>query len=124
MEVAVRDMLRKAEENRMSPEGLKELSVLVNKYSEVWRISLTAGPPALFPPLVVKLRAGAVHVRVKLRRYPQPQQEFLQRFVNELVLNGMAYRNPNSSWCSAPLLVPKSGPSQFRFTVDLRPAKK
>jgi Reverse transcriptase (RNA-dependent DNA polymerase)/RNase H-like domain found in reverse transcriptase len=36
----------------------------------------------------------------------------------------MAYRNPNSSWCSAPLLVPKPGPSQFRFTVDLRPVNK
>jgi hypothetical protein len=97
MEVAVRDMLRKAEENGISPEGLNELSVLVNKYSEVWRISLTAGPPPLFPPLVVKLRADAVPVRVKLRRYPQPQQEFLQRFVNELVRNGMACRNSNSS---------------------------
>jgi hypothetical protein len=117
-------MLIKAEANGISPGGLEELSVLVHEYSEVWRISLTAGPPALLPPLVVKLRADAAPVRVKLRRYPQPQQEFLQKFVNDLVRNGMAYRNPNSSWCSAPFLVPKPGPSQFRFTVDLRPVNK
>jgi hypothetical protein len=117
-------MLRKAEENGISPEGLKELCVLVNEYSEVWRISLMAGPPALSPPLVVKFCADAEPVRVKLRRYPQANHEFLQRFVNELIRNGMAYRNPNSSWCSAPFLVPNSGPSQFMFTVDLRSVYK
>ena len=30
-------------------------------------------------------------------------------------------RNNQSEWASAPLIVPKSGPEHFRFTVDLRP---
>jgi hypothetical protein len=59
-----------------------------------------------------------------VRKYPQEQREFLSRFVTELVANGHAVRNPHATWCAAPLLVPKEGPSQFRFTVDLRPVNK
>lgn len=32
----------------------------------------------------------------------------------------MALRNPTERWASAPFLVPKPGPSKFRFSVDLR----
>lgn len=44
--------------------------------------------------------------------------------VNKLVDNGLIYSNPPSSWTSAPLLVPKSGPAKFRFRVDLRPVNR
>lgn len=38
-----------------------------------------------------------------------------------LVENGHAYRIPNATWCSAPLIVPQEGSTKFRSTVDLRP---
>ena len=38
--------------------------------------------------------------------------------------NGMAYTNPTPPWTCAPLLEPKSGPVQLRFTVDIRWVKK
>jgi hypothetical protein len=63
-------------------------------------------------------------VRVKFRRYPPAQREFLKHFVDELVHSGPAYRNPRATWCYAALLVPTPGPAIFRFTVDLGPVNK
>ena len=34
---------------------------------------------------------------------------------------GLIYRNNDSAWACAPLIVPKPGPDQYRFTLDLRP---
>ena len=34
---------------------------------------------------------------------------------------GLIFRNPNSKWACAPVIVPKIGPDGYRFTVDLRP---
>lgn len=45
---------------------------------------------------------------------------FLTNTVTTLVECGTAYENPTSPWASAPLLVPKPGPTKFRFTTDLR----
>lgn len=59
-------------------------------------------------------------MRVRLRNYSQDQRRFLSKFVTTLVQCKMAYFNPTSSWACAPLLVPKPGAAQFRFTVDLR----
>lgn len=42
-------------------------------------------------------------------------------FGKQLEEAGMAYFNPSVTWAGAPLLVPKSGPALFRFTVGLRP---
>jgi hypothetical protein len=90
----------------------------------IWSTSLQAGPPATLPPLVIRLKPDAVPVRVRLRRNSQEQHDFLALFVKTLEEAGMVYRNPSAAWCSAPLLVPKPGPAQFRFTVDLRSVNK
>lgn len=44
--------------------------------------------------------------------------------MDELESYGMIYANPSSKWACVPLVVPKPGPAQWRFTVDLRPVKK
>lgn len=74
---------------------------------------------------VLQIRNDAVQTRVKVRRYPPEQKEFLKTFANTLVKNGHAYKKPYATiqWCSAPLIVPKHGPYKFRFTDDLRPVK-
>jgi hypothetical protein len=117
----IEEMMCKAAHNGMSKIGVTQLRDLVHGYPDIWRVALTADPPVRLPPLVVTLQPDAVPIRVKLRRYTQAQKTFLRTFVGELVQHGLAYRNPNSAWCSAPLQVPKNGPSHFRFTVDLRP---
>jgi hypothetical protein len=108
----------------MSEPAHQQLRPLVFEFTDIWRIGLSPGPPAKLPPMHISLRPGANPVRVRVRKYPQEQREFLSRFVTELVANGHAVRNPHATWCAAPLLVPKEGPSQFRFTVDLRPFNK
>jgi RNase H-like domain found in reverse transcriptase/Reverse transcriptase (RNA-dependent DNA polymerase)/Integrase zinc binding domain len=121
---ALEALVTNAAANGLPAEHIEEIRKLVHEFHDVWRISLAAGPPAKLPPMVIKLRPDATPVRCKLRRYPPEQRAFLASFVDRLVANGLAYRNPHSTWCSAPLLVAKPGPSQFRFTVDLRPVNK
>jgi len=87
----------------------------------VFRTSLSAGPPARIRPLKIELTPQAEPVKVRLRNYSREQREFLSDFVEKLVRSGMAYPNPTSRWACAPLLVAKTGPVPFRFTVDLRP---
>lgn len=41
--------------------------------------------------------------------------------MEKLLSFGLVCRNPNSRWAPAPLTVPKAGPEQYRFTVNLRP---
>lgn len=71
--------------------------------------------------MIITLKSNAKQVRVKLRRYSPPQAAFLRRKVGELIQLGLVRRNNRSQWACAPLLVPKPGPEEFRFTVDLRP---
>jgi hypothetical protein len=87
---AVEGMLTRAADNGMSTAGLTELHSMVREYHGIWRIGLTADPPARLPPLVIKLQHDAVPVRVKLRRYAPLQRAFLSQFVNELVENGVS----------------------------------
>jgi hypothetical protein len=122
--ILLEDMISQAVTNGMETSHVPVLSELVNEFSDIWSISITAGPPASLPPLVIALKPDAVPVRVRLRRYSPEQRLFLARFVAMLELASMVYRNPRAAWCSAPLLVPKPGPEKFRFTVDLRPVNK
>ena len=69
----------------------------------------------------IRLKQDAKPVRVNLRRYSPPQKAFLQRKIDELLKLGIIYKNPESQWACAPLIIPKQGPEKFRFTVDLRP---
>lgn len=41
--------------------------------------------------------------------------------MEELIQFDLVYPNSSSKWACAPLIVPKPGPSQRRFTVDLNP---
>jgi hypothetical protein len=114
-------MIGEASQNGLSTDGAQELKALVDQYPDIWRLSLGPGTPAKLPQTVIRLESGAKPVRVKLRRYAPAQRQFLKRFLNELVAAGHAFRNPNATWCCAPLIVPKQGADQFRFTVHLRP---
>jgi hypothetical protein len=121
---ALDTLLERAKDNGVSSSILKELRELVTDFLDIWRISLSGDPPAKLPPLEVQLRPDASPVRVKLRRYPPAQRNFLKQFVDAHIDFGLVYRNLSATWCSAALLVPKPGPAGFRFTVDLRPVNQ
>jgi len=74
--------------------------------------------------MIVKLEPNSKPVSVKVRRYTPRQSVFLHSKVKELERIGLVRRNPTSAWACAPLIVPKSGPEEFRFTTDLRPVNK
>ena len=61
-------------------------------------------------------------VKVKPRRYPPAQRQFLTKYINKLVEMDFLFSNPDADWQAAPLCVPKPGSqSKFRLAIDLRP---
>lgn len=118
---AIDKIVQDASDSGFTPAKLPELKEIVSTHMDIFRTSFSSGPPAGFPPLKIDLAPNAVPVLVRLRNYSQAQRNFLSRTVSKLVKCGMAYPNPTSPWASAPLLVAKPGPAEFRFTVDLRP---
>ncbi|KAF0711038.1 hypothetical protein As57867_005399, partial [Aphanomyces stellatus] len=82
-------------------EFAAKLAALLDKYVDVFRLSLGRDPPVKMPPL---------------------KRDFMQQHVKELEAAGFVYRNPASRWASAPLIVRKPHTKdEFRMTVDLRP---
>ncbi|KAF0701754.1 hypothetical protein As57867_007834, partial [Aphanomyces stellatus] len=103
-------------------EFAAKLAALLDKYVDVFRLSLGRDPPVKMPPLKVHLADGARPIRCKARRYSLHQRDFMQQHVKELEAAGFVYRNPASRWASAPLIVRKPHTKdEFRMTVDLRP---
>jgi len=116
---AIRKMADRAKK-QLPPKHHSELDDIVQDFHDVFHLNLTNGKPAKLPPLKISLTNDAKPIRAKLRKYNPEQAVFLKSFVGKLEEKGHVYANPTSRWASCPLLVPKPGPSKFRFTVDLR----
>lgn len=124
LQAAIDVMIQRSYENGLDSALHNDMKDLVYLFKDVFLIGLSSGPPATLKPLEIELVPDAKPVKVKLRKYSQEQKTFLSEFVSELISKGMLYPNPTASWAAAPLLVPKPGPTKFRFTVDLRPVNK
>ena len=120
----IEEAIKKAVENGLPAEHHDAMKKVVYDHVDIFRTTFSSGPPAKFPPLKIELTADAKPVKVRLRKYSQPQHAFMQKLVKKLISCGMAYYNPTSPWACAPLIVPKPGSVEFRFTVDLRPLNK
>jgi hypothetical protein len=121
---AVWDVLQqKVEDARaagMSPRGTEHLLLLLKEHQDVFRLEFGSDPAVKIPPLQVKLRPGARPVTCSVRRYPPTQTEYLEKHTQELKDAGLVYENYRSRWSSAPRIVPKKEPGQFRMTIDTR----
>jgi hypothetical protein len=53
-------------------------------------------------------------------KYAPPQLKFMRDKIHELEEMGLVYKNTGAEWASPPPILPKSGPDQYRMTVDLR----
>lgn len=113
-------MIYRAKQNGILPKPLDDLTKIVWSHAHVFDTRFSA-TPAKVPPLKIELTGDARPIRVKLRNYSQSQRNFMTNLTNELMQYNLIYPNPSSKWACAPLLVPKSGPAEWRFTVDLRP---
>lgn len=113
-----------ARDNGLPNQDANRLDKIIDENRDVFRTSFSSGPHAKLRPLRIDLTRDARPVKVRLRNYSKEQQDFLTDMTDKLVEHGMAYPNPTSAWACAPLLVPKDGPTKFRFTVDLRPVNR
>ena len=121
---ALDSIVAKAEDNGLPQEYKPQLERMLRSNTNIFRTSLSSGPPADVEPLRVELVHDAQPVKVRLRNYSPAQRQFLDKFMKDLIRCNMVFPNPSSKWASAPLLVPKAGSANFRFTVDLRPVNK
>lgn len=120
IKAAVKGMEQAAKKQGLADVYESNLKGILHDHMDIFRTSFSAGPGAKLPPLKIELTPDAKPVKVRLRKYSQDQEDFMRKFVDDLVANGLAYANPTSKWACAPLLVPKIG-GPYRFTIDIRP---
>ena len=84
-------------------------------------MKLDAGDPADIEPMRIRLKPDTTPIRTKQRRYPQPKREFLTRYVRQLLKVGFVKKVTSPEWVSAPVIVPKRPPANYRLTIDYCP---
>lgn len=117
-------MVKEEKENNLSDTHCVQFRSLIHDHTEIFRTVLGSDPPCKVSPMEIRFLKDAVPIRVKTGRYAQAQAEFLREEVEKLERLGLVKKNSSSSWASAPIIVPKPGPEQFRFTVDFWLVKK
>lgn len=118
-----RVLLEKAEEatkNGANCEYTDKLKKLLEKYIDVFRMTICRDPPVDMPPMEITLKNGTVLIRCRARRYSQEHREFLKTHIDQLLAGGLCYRNEKSRWCSPPHIVKKPDVKKHRMTVDAR----
>ncbi|KAF1323287.1 hypothetical protein FI667_g4734, partial [Globisporangium splendens] len=111
--------------NGMDTRFERRLRELVHKFSEVFRESLEADPPALVEPLEVTLREDSKPFRCKPRKYAPLQSQFLRQYTAYLEECGLVRKNNSAKWACAAVPVRKPGSqTDFRITIDYRPVNK
>lgn len=105
----------------LSKVRLHNLKNMVCEFKNIFRTRLVRDPPVDVDPMVIEFEVPKRSIKVRQRRYSPEQSDFLKNKVNELVAAGFVYRNNNSKWACAPVVVPKPGKEGFRFTADLCP---
>lgn len=109
--------------NGLSPGRAEKLKKMLKvEYRSIFRLCLGRSDPAKVPPMDIRVKPGSLPVRVRVRRYPPEQREFLSRYVRELVDMRFLNPSPHAKWQCAPLLVHKpDSKAKYRMTIDLRP---
>jgi hypothetical protein len=92
----------------------------VTEYEDVFRLKLSADPPANEKPIVIKLCDGAEPVRMPARKNSPPRLKRMSDEIRELEELNLLYKNSEAERASPPLILLKPGPNQYRMTVDLR----
>lgn len=116
-------MFNHAKQNGLPDSYWLQLEAFVWKYADTFSTRFSS-TPAKVPPLQIELTEDARPTRVRLRSYAVSQRAFMATLVEELVKYNLVNANPTSTWACAPLIVPKPGPTAWRFTVDLRPVNR
>ena len=121
---SVRDVLAlrvdEARANGLSDDGVQVLSDLLDEFADVFRVAFGNDPPVAIEPLRVRLKPDATPIKCSTRRYAPLHREYMEQHVAELEAAGLVFTNHRSRWCSAPRIVAKKNPGEYRMTVDVR----
>jgi hypothetical protein len=123
LDLAIHQMLKRAQDNGMPEEWWKELCKIVWKHKDVFRVSLLKDPPADVSPMNIRFKTGAQDKTWKSynRKYTQEEYTWLKSHIETLEKYGFIYRNPDARYVSPALVVPKPGsPGEFRLCVDVK----
>lgn len=104
----------------ITDSGKLRLEKFLREFRDVFRIKLSADPPARLRPLVITRKQDSLSYRCPQRRYAPVQRAFISSTIKELEAVGAIFKNPAARWASPALAVPKPGSTHLRFTVDLR----
>lgn len=76
------------------------------------------------PLLRLELKTKTKNRSCQITKIQQQLKHYLHKLVDEQLEAGLVYPNSSSKWSYATNLVPKPGPEEWRFTVDLRPVNR
>lgn len=111
------------EKHGFSDSNWPQLEAMIWEYAEPFSTRFSSTPKKV-PPLLIELTDHARSTRVRLRHYSPSQWTFMATLIEDFVKHNLVYPNPSSKWACAPLFIPNPEPSQWIFTVDLRPLKR
>jgi len=89
----------------LDEEQLAKLRSLVEKYRDIWRVSLTDDGPEKVKPFKVHLKSDAVPRRARARKYAPKYWDWMIKHVKMLKKNGFTRKNPrgilflDGTWC-------------------------
>ncbi|GMF41276.1 unnamed protein product [Phytophthora fragariaefolia] len=101
-------------------ETLNRLKTSLEQHKTDFCVIFGLYPPVDVPPLRVQLKPHATPVRCSARRYAPLERAFMDADLAELEDLELVYRSYSSRWASAPRIVPKPPPSDFRMCIDSR----
>lgn len=113
-------MLQRASAAGILGEDLKELREMVTNFDDIFRLRFGLGPPAKVERMKEEVVANARPVQAKQRRYPPTKTAFLNRVVDKLQEYRFIKLTTEVEGASAPLIVPKPPPANFRMGLDLQ----
>ncbi|OWZ10013.1 hypothetical protein PHMEG_00017202 [Phytophthora megakarya] len=114
LQVAVED----AKNRGLHGHALDMLERSLNTHEAEFCVVFGRHPPVKVEPMRVKIPPDTTPVRLSARRYAPMQQAFMDAHIAELEELGLVYRNYTSRWASAPRIVPKASPADFRMCID------
>jgi len=128
IEAALRSALSSASKAGLSPSAVSDLTRLVMEdCRDVFRLTISADPPADVPPIRVEMREGWETITHGKRQYNKEASEFIHQTMDMLTANGLVFLNPSAVVASPAVAVKKPGADpmapltkRYRLTVDLR----
>lgn len=102
----VRELKKSTKKHELAGTDNSNLNGLLRDHMDIFRTLFLSGPVVKLPPVKNYLTSKAKSVKIKLCEYSRDQQDFTERFFDDLVELRLLYDSPTYKWARALLLVP------------------